>query len=237
MDVILLHGFGETSIIWQKFKKLLNSDNNYYCPDFSGINECITIEAYAFKLEEYITQKNISDFVLIGHSMGGYIALEYLNTFPTSNVKGLGMFHSTASADSNVKKLQRNKTMKFITEFGSAKFIESFYPNMFNTSFSDKVLIQNNSIQFQKIDPYALISASQAMRDRADHNILLENLEIPIFYIVGQKDTFVNSQDILIQTKKVKNLSLLQVSNIAHAGMYEAPKLCASFINEFLKDC
>ena len=45
---------------------------------------------------------------MIGHSMGGYITLAFAEKFP-EKLKGLGLFHSTAYADSEEKKVGREK--------------------------------------------------------------------------------------------------------------------------------
>ena len=66
--------------------------------------------------------------------MGGYIALEYISRY-SNDVSGLGLFHSTATADSDEKKAERLKTIQFIEKHGTEAFIKNFYPNMFSEDF------------------------------------------------------------------------------------------------------
>lgn len=46
---------------------------------------------------------NIGNASLIGHSLGGYLALE-MAKLPNLNLRGLGLFHSTAYPDSEEKR-------------------------------------------------------------------------------------------------------------------------------------
>lgn len=237
MNVVLIHGFGENSTIWEDFIKLLDSSNKYFLFDYSNVKETTSMNGYAKFLEDYVNAYNLETFVLIGHSMGGYIALEYISSFNSNNVLGLGLFHSTAAADTEQKKLARDKTIDFIEKNGSEVFIDGFYGGMFADSFHDKALIERNKTIFRKISKEALVSATKAIRDRKDHTELLNEFEFPVFQIIGQLDTFIDPEKVLEQSLNIINPGILLIPDVAHAGMYENPNLCSMFINKFLTVC
>lgn len=237
MNIIWIHGFGEDSTVWSDFLPLIRTYFNSHLFDFSQTTRHTTIKQYAQDLALFIEEKQIEKPVLIGHSMGGYIALEFASKHPES-LNGLGLFHSTAKADLQAKKAEREKTKAFIKKFGSEKFIQAFYPNMFSEHFRlcNPDLLQNNIDRFSKISSEALASATESMKNRRSHLKTLSNLAFPVFQIIGKLDAFVPLKDALKQTSTLQKPNVLLLDNVAHAGMYEAPEMCAGFINNYLEN-
>jgi pimeloyl-ACP methyl ester carboxylesterase len=235
MDILLIHGFGESKIVWSHFIPLLDPKHRYFCPDFSTSKACFSIEEYAEWLHKYCEKEKLSNVVLIGHSMGGYIALEFCAKYPEMAV-GLGLFHSSASADSDEKKENRDKTIQFLIKHDTNLFIKHFYPNMFNEDFQKKntELIEANIQLFSKIPNEALLAATLAMKSRKSHEETLKQLPYPVFQIIGTLDTFVNYKDALNQSLLLQHPHILALPNVSHAGMYESPQVCAEFINNYL---
>lgn len=235
MNVILLHGFGENASIWDNFIPLLDKNHKYFTPDFSKKKDCFSIPEYAEWLHKEFEKNGIKEAVIIGHSMGGYIAIEACHQFP-DKIIGLGMFHSTAAADSEEKKDARDKTIQFLIKHDTEMFIRHFYPNMFSEAFksANKDFINNNIQLFSKIPNEALLAATIAMKGRRSHFETLKELSFPVFQIIGVYDTFVTFQDALSQSVLPKKPNVLLLDDVAHAGMLESPQMCADFINNFL---
>lgn len=236
MNVVFLHGFGEDASVWEELIALMPKNYNYITPDFSKLKSCFSISEYAEWLKKELDKQGINDLVLIGHSMGGYISLEFAEQFP-DKIKGLGLFHSSAAADSEEKKEARDKAIQFLIKHDTDLFIKHFYPNMFNDDFKKErpELISSNIDRFSQIPNEALLAATLAMKSRKSHLSELEEWKFPIFQIIGQLDTFVNYKDALDQTAMIVKPNVLLINNISHAGMYEAPEICSSFIGDFLE--
>lgn len=236
MDIIWIHGFGEDSSVWDDFIPQLPIYYSNFVFDFSATTGHTTIKDYAVDLRNFIGENKIKKPVLIGHSMGGYIALEYVFTY-TDEVSGLGLFHSSAAADSEAKKGDRNKTIAFIRKNGSEVFIKNFYPNMFSVTFRDKYadLVESNNKRFQKLSTESLISATESMKNRKDYTDSLSELPFPVFQILGKQDSFVPLDTALKQTALLQKPYTLVLDNAAHAGMYEAKEISAEFISYFLE--
>lgn len=238
MQVVLLHGFGETADVWKTFTPLLNQENSYITVDYSGFTFCQSIEEYADWLHSEILQRKIRYFVLIGHSMGGYIALAYAKKYGDF-IAGLGLFHSTAFGDSEEKQLNRDKTVKFLGKHGAATFIEDFLPKMYNDDFlsKNKTYIKQQLIDNQQIPTEALQIATTAMKNREDTRGVLESSNFPVLHIIGKADKFIDFGDALSLISLIKKPYILILDSIAHAGMHEAPEACAAIVNEFLNAC
>lgn len=73
--LVLLHGHGMDDSIWDQLDAILNDSFTIIRPNISLLTSCQTVEAYADELHRLLTNANIQRCTLIGHSMGGYIAL------------------------------------------------------------------------------------------------------------------------------------------------------------------
>lgn len=238
MNVILIHGFGEDHIVWNKFIGLLPRIHTYVTPDYSKLTNCETIEDYANWLKGLLDERKEDKCVLIGHSMGGYIALTFAEKNPEM-VQGLGLFHSSAYPDDEERKATRLKTIDFIEKHSSAEFIKDFYPKMFADEFknNNKTLIDSQIERYSSIPEKALTNAQAAMRNRTDTTAVLKEVRYPTMIIAGEEDKFVSVSAAEEQIKLLKMGYSGILSGIAHAGMFERPEECAKIIAEFLTAC
>lgn len=238
MKIVLLHGFGENEEIWDTFIPVLPKQHEYIRLDYSKITFCQTIDEYAAWVHHEIQQREITRFVLIGHSMGGYISLAYAAKHP-AYLAGVGLFHSTAYADSEEKKKNRDRTAGFIKKHGSAKFIEGFLPNMYNETFKKRnsVYIRKQLQDNKKLPKEALITATLAMKVRTDTSKVLASLAVPVLQIIGKQDLFIPFEDALAQISLLQKPYVCIIDHIAHAGMMEAPDECAAVTISFLEAC
>ena len=136
LPVVFLHGFCETREIWENFLEPLSSVCRVILIDLPGfggnppLESPLTIADMAEQVYNTILAIGVDQCIMIGHSMGGYVALAFCEKFP-SRLKGLGLFHSTAYADSSEKKQARDKTIDFIERYGTEEFVEEFVPPLF----------------------------------------------------------------------------------------------------------
>lgn len=236
MNIVLIHGFCENHSVWDDFLGFLPKEHKYFIPNVSELTHCQKMDDYAKFIKKQLDEANVERVVLIGHSMGGYIALSFATLFPDM-VAGVGLFHSSSYADSDERKETRLKAIQYIVKHGAKDFIEDFLPNMFNHDFkkNQKEYIQKKINEYsEKISEEALIAATLAMRERHDKTNILQDAEYPFLIIAGGKDKFVPLEASLKQISLLKNPYCLILSDIAHAGMLESPEICANLITEFI---
>ncbi len=233
--VVLLHGFGEDASIWSGFVPFLQTEYFIITPDYSTqIFE--TIDEYALWLKEQLP--SIEKCTIIGHSMGGYIALAFAEKYPDM-MQGLGLFHSSAFEDNEEKKEMRLKNIEFLAKHGTEAFIKNFTPNLYADEFiaNHPEVIQKHIAYSSKLPVNSLIAGMKAMLTRPDRRHVLEQADYPILFVIGLQDKSVAPKDSLAQTKltqKQPNLELIQ--EIAHMGMVEEPFLTLQAVRLFLRE-
>ena len=144
-DVVLLHGFGEDGNVWKFQEAFLTPYFRLIIPDLpgsgrspflpmDGIPPEDIISGYADIIKKIAEKEAVRHCVLLGHSMGGYIALAFAAKYEDM-LAGLGLVHSTAYADSGEKKEARSKGIAFIQKHGAQEFLKQSVPNLFGDDF------------------------------------------------------------------------------------------------------
>lgn len=239
--VLLLHGFAEDNSIWDGQVEYLKKNYRVIIPDLpgSGRSSLLRGETSMENLADFVAAildgENIRQCVLIGHSMGGYIALAFAEKYP-DRLKALGLFHSTAYADSEEKKIARRKGIEFIRKNGSSSFIRQSIPNLFaeRSRKEQPGIIAGLIDRYINFNPDSLIYYYNAMIRRPDRTEILKKFTKPILFIIGSQDNAVPLEDSL-QQSHMPGLSYIHIlENTGHLGMLEDREGSNLILDEFL---
>ncbi len=89
MKLIFIHGSGSTRVVWKHQTDFFRDADAVNLPGhLSEGDPCESVEDYASWLHEYVTMKSYDRPVLVGHSLGGAIALQYALDYP-EQLRGL----------------------------------------------------------------------------------------------------------------------------------------------------
>ncbi|MDZ7613245.1 MAG: alpha/beta fold hydrolase [Flavobacteriaceae bacterium] len=114
--VVLLHGFLENRSMWKDIAAELCKRYKVVSIDLFGhggtgnLGYIHTMEAQAHMVKQVLDTLNLRRYVLVGHSMGGYISLALAEEYP-DNIKGLCLLNSTAMEDTDEKKMNRDRAI------------------------------------------------------------------------------------------------------------------------------
>lgn len=248
--VVLLHGVPFSGNLWSNQIAALK-EYKLIVPDLpgSGRSEMIedgSMEGMAECIKEMIVHETASLFfkagephsvVIIGHSMGGYIALALAEKYPEL-LNGLGLFHSTAYADTEERKEARRKAIAAIGEKGAFEFIKNMLPNLFAplTKTGNPELIEEQIGASNNFSGPALVNYYKAMMERPDRTRVLKNLKVPMLFILGKYDNAVSLKDGLEQCA-VPDLTYIHIlENSGHTGMREEPDKANGILKNYLKN-
>ena len=242
--VVLLHGFCSDSFVWKDFMQDLVEENyKVITIDLPGFGESDLIEEpsiakMADAVHAVLLELKLSSFVLMGHSMGGYITLNYLEKYP-ENIAGIGLIHSHPFADSEEKKAAREKGIEFITRIGHPLYVKQLIPTLFtekavrsNSFMVDKLIFRASRYKSQGI-----IDALTAMKNRPDRSDVLRNSKVPVLFIIGEKDQAIPHEYSMEQTHLAETASIHILPKVAHMGMFEAEKPTQLIIRQFADFC
>ena len=236
--LVLLHGFCESGKMWNYFAEKLSDNFRVICPDLPGFGDSpisgdrITLEEVAVQLEEWMEENHIFDPIIIGHSLGGYVALALLELMG-SRIKAVGLFHSTAFPDDEEKKGMRNRTITFLKKNGVEKFVTSFVPPLFPEKRREELSAEiESAIEDAKRSSLdGLIAYAGAMRDRKDRLEILKNFARPKLLIAGTEDSAVKIEASRAQQDAFSHYVELQ--GVGHMGMVEEREKSLEVVRDF----
>lgn len=179
--------------------------------------------------------EELDSFVLIGHSMGGYVTLAFAEKYPKL-LSGFGLFHSTAIPDSEEKKVSRKKGMDFILQHGTTAFLDTIIPNLFSKGVQKHKpeLIKSFANSFPEFSKTALISYYEAMINRPDRTEVLKQAKVPVLFVLGTEDIVIPIEEGMKLTTlpAISNIHILKESG--HMGMLEESELSKNALEDFL---
>lgn len=223
---MLLHGFCESNEIFSRLAAALAQDYRVITPDLPGHGGqpwgrgFRNLDDAAFWLEELVCELELDQFVLCGHSLGGYIAAAYAQWYP-ARLRGLGLMHSTALADPAERRSNRDKALAFMEQHGTGAFLRSFVPSLFHQP--EQAWLQTLNRIVRQTDSQAILALTAIMRDRPDRTSVLAGLDVPVLYVIGEHDDLVPPARSQQELTQVRLAAVHRIADAGHMAMYEAP--------------
>lgn len=222
--IVLIHGFCETHQIWDSFSTELSKNFRVLTLDLpgfgksKGVSRDFSLTEIATNVQEWLHALKIKNCIGIGHSLGGYVILALAN-LQRDLFTAFSLFHSTAYADTEERKLSRNKVIEFVSRHGVTPFVESFIPPLFYDQSNPHIhSLVKLATQTKK---ETLLGYVKAMRDRPDSTDVLLNFSGPILLIGGEKDAGITPEVLKNQANLNAQIDVRIIPDIAHMGMFE----------------
>lgn len=242
-NLVLLHGFIERIEIWEDFSNQLSAINRVVCIELPGhgeselVDEVQTMEKMANHIHVLIEKLGLKNYGLVGHSMGGYLALAYAEQYE-DELAGLGLFHSNILSDSDDQKRDRERAISVI-ERDKSGYIFNFIPNLFAPCNQQRLAFDIEKLQqgASGMSKEALISCLRGMSLRTDKVSFFYNTDLPIMMILGKEDSRSPVQSGMAQALIPKHAEVLILGDCGHMGYLEKPAETVQFIQSFLNHC
>ena len=117
--VVLLHGFLENTSMWKDVIPQLSKRNRIIAIDLlgHGKSDCLgyvhSMELFAESVAAVLKHLRIRKCVVVGHSLGGYVALAFAEKYP-QKIKGICLMNATSIEDDAERKTLRLRANKMI---------------------------------------------------------------------------------------------------------------------------
>jgi pimeloyl-ACP methyl ester carboxylesterase len=174
-----------------------------------GKSECLgyihIMEDQADMVFAVLQDLKIKKVKIIGHSMGGYVALAFAELYP-EYLKSLVLLNSTSFEDSQERKKNRVRAIKMVKK-DYTSFVKLSISNLFSPE-NRKLLvneIENTKREALKTPLQGIIAAQEGMKIRKDREIILQSLKIPILLILSKKDPVLDYQE---NIKQIENTNI-----------------------------
>jgi pimeloyl-ACP methyl ester carboxylesterase len=241
--VVLIHGFLGASVIWEDLAMDLARTYRVISIDLPGHgrSDCFgyahSMELMARCVKAVLDHARLKRYTIIGHSMGGYVALAFAELFP-DHLRGLALLHSTGYPDNNEKRKDRERAIALIRK-NRRIYTQSTIRNLFaakNLKYLKKEIAFANKIA-ASTSRQGMVAALLGMRDRRGRDIILSLVEYPILMVIGEQDNLMPASQLLEQSKVIRNCDVLYLEHDGHMGFLESPVAVTKAIRKFLRKC
>jgi pimeloyl-ACP methyl ester carboxylesterase len=241
--LVLLHGFLGAKGIWAETIQNLSRSYRIIAIDLPGHGDtpCIgyahSMEMMANCVKAVMNHLKLKRYVIVGHSMGGYVALAFADLFP-DQLKGLGLYHSTAYADSEERRENRLRAIEVVKanrKLYTHQTIRSLFASKNLKYLKEEIKFANGFAS--KMNKQGIIAALHGMRDRKGRDLILGLVEYPILMVIGEHDNVLPFAQLLEQAEAIKNKQVLFLEHDGHFGFLESPRESHKAIRKFLRAC
>ncbi len=239
--VLAVHGFTENRKMWKPLYKALDEDYFFILPDLLGHGKTtftgafLTMEEQAEMLASLLNFQGIDQAVVIGHSMGGYIALAFAEMFP-EKLRGLILLNSHPFADSKEKRRARAEAVTK-AENDKFAFVAEAIPGFFAPYNREKFKREiDELVREASRGPVAGITgALRGMALRKDRSAyLFDKTPYPKAWLISRDDPLIDFK--AFETAAAKSADLFfRVMQGGHMSYVESPEEMIAFVSEFLE--
>lgn len=195
--VVFIHGFLENHSMW-RFLNKATKNKTVVMVDLPGhglsgnFGKVYSMELLAELIHKIASQHELEKITLIGHSLGGYVALAFANKYPKM-LEGLVLVNSTPLADSPERIANRKHAINLMREIPE-RFIAMAIHNLFDPVSVERIKpeIQRLKQEAIMLKPYGIIAMIRGMMTRKDTTKVLKTFSGKKSWITAEKDPIIS---------------------------------------------
>ena len=215
-SVFLLSGLLCDARVWRDVAELIASEHDVRILSFEGLT---SIGAMAERVIHATTQPS----VVIGHSMGGRVALEVFRRAPTS-VCALGLLNTGVHPRGEGEIASRGRLVNLGRECGMTAVAKEWLPPMLGSSPERLTALWPElvaMVEQQSIESFA--GQIQALLDRPEAQSVLATIDRPVFVSSATNDRWSPIDQHEAMCAQLAHPTFFKVENAGHMAPMEAP--------------
>jgi len=173
-------------------------------------------------------------FCLVGHSMGGIVAMEICAQDP-KRIEKLVLIDTNPLAELEEVKLKREPQ---ISDALSGKLInvirDEMKPNYLASSENQDIILNICLEMALSLGPKVFINQSRALQTRADQQSNIQSINIPVLIMCGSEDKLCTVERHEMMHNMISNSELKIINNAGHMPTLEQPSETTEVLKEWL---
>lgn len=228
LPLVFLHGFPLGRGVWQRQIDAFRSSYRVVAPDLCGFGDRdtqpgpTTMAQYATDVRASLLQLATGPAVLVGHSMGGYVALAFARLFPEM-LRGLVLVGTKAGPDTAEAAAARRAMAEKVKTEGVQVVVEAMASRMLAADNQDARMVQQVRGFMFSTKPMGLIGALLGMAERPDATALLAQIVAPTLVITGADDTLIPPAESKKLAEAIPGAQLDVIPHAGHLVAFEQP--------------
>lgn len=236
--VVLIHGFPLSGEMWSDAVAELADRYRCVVPDVRGLGrsdgeDLATMRQYADDIASLLDHLNEPrPVVLVGLSMGGYIAFEFYRRY-TRRVRALGLIDTHPRPDAPEKRRERLVSAENTLRQGSIIMADNMLPILFGKQAPEALRKKWHGIM-NTSRPAGIAAALRAMADREDSIPTLSTIRVPTLIVVGEEDVITPPDVAKFMHEHIQGSELHIIPRVGHMAPVEAPEAFTRLLRAFV---
>ena len=186
------------------------------------------------ELASDVLKKAPKKFSLLGHSMGGIVAMEIYSQEP-NRIEKLILMDTNPKAELDEVKLKREPQIR---EVNKGKLLEVMRDEMkpnYLTESENKSSVLNVCMDMAlNLGPDVFINQSRALQSRLDQQNTIQSIKIPVLIMCGSEDKLCPVERHEMMHNMISDSDLKIINNAGHMPTLEQPRETTEVIKEWL---
>ena len=186
------------------------------------------------ELASDVLKKAPKSFSLLGHSMGGIVAMEIYSQEP-KRIEKLILMDTNPKAELDEVKLKREPQIR---EVNKGKLLEvmrdEMKPNYLAESENKRSVLNVCMDMALTLGPDVFINQSRALQSRLDQQNTIQSIKIPVLIMCGSEDKLCPVERHEMMHNMISDSDLKIINNAGHMPTLEQPRETTEVIKEWL---
>jgi pimeloyl-ACP methyl ester carboxylesterase len=241
--VLFVHGFPHARGLWApQLAGLpgLAPGWRLVAPDLRGFGDSdvrgpYTMDQYADDLAALLDHLGIARAVVVGLSMGGYVALALWRRH-APRVRALVLADTRAGADAPAARERRHATIALARERGAAAVAEAQIDGALGATTRETrpELVARLRALMAAAPVDGIVGALEAMMARPDSSPTLETITVPTLVVVGLEDVLTRPSEARSMAAAIGGARLAEIERAGHVSSFERPTAFNDVLARFL---
>jgi 3-oxoadipate enol-lactonase len=241
LPLVFLHAFPLNRTMWADQEKSLSRQFRVITIDLRGHGESdaplwhYSLDQAADDIHSLLDHLSIQQAVLIGLSMGGYIAFTFYRKY-AERVKGLVLADTRAQADTDEGKRARFEMAQIAYTRGPSAIADTMIPKLLSptTIQTRPELVHRVRTMIEGNQVSGIAGDLMAMAERPDSIPLLDTITCPTLVLVGKEDATTPPSDATLIADGIRGAILHTIPEAGHLSNVEQPDRFNQLIETFL---
>ena len=242
-SLVFLHAFPLNRTMWAPQEAYLSRRFRIVTVDLRGHGESdaplwhYSLEQYADDVNGLLDHLAIEQAVLIGLSMGGYVAFAFYRKY-AHRVQALVLADTRASADSADARTGRFNLAQTAYRNGTGAVAKIMLPKLLGaTSFAERPgIVGQVRHMIETCEVSGIVADSMAMAERPDSMSLLSMIRCPTLILVGEEDHTTPPSEARLMAPAIPGARLSIIPGAGHLSSLEQPDLFNREVEQFVEE-
>lgn len=216
-------------------------DERIFSPQIAGLSDQIEVtvaDISSFPSVEELAsdalKKAPQTFALLGHSMGGIVAMEMYSQEP-ERIEKLVLMDTNPKAELEEMQSKREPQISAVRDGKLHNVMrDEMKPNYLAESENPDIILGTCMDMAMSLGPEVFINQSRALQKRQDQQSTLSSIDIPVLIVCGSDDKLCTLERHELMHNLISNSELKIIYNAGHMPTLEQPNETTEVLKQWL---